>query len=158
MEYTRYSGHKTWPSKTTSMCLHCGGPIKYRPIPVATAQLTDVAYRVEGTMCSFPCLRAYATYMGLTLDRNFISAMDYILSQFKRLGDDYDDPEYKAFLTDYDRFMCIPEAPARSRFARFSSGNLTDEEAKRQLIEAYTSSKRESYLASMVSATFGTRR
>ena len=120
----QYTSKEYWLSYSQNPCVHCGGRIRYRPIPLGiseTASIDSVA--VCNGFCCWPCAGAYA-------DTNFPDdtcerLTTRIMLEFKANCDKYDDPDGWRFLQRFNRFSQVPRAPPRHAFIPY--GPLTYE-------------------------------
>lgn len=113
-------------------CLHCGGPILFRPVVYGTSgDRSSGGIRICGYFCSWPCARAYACHGVLTDYAEEL--MTSILRDFRDHLDNGDDEDGHRFLQSFHRFSQIPTAPPREKFVPF--GSLTYEEYRRMWVQ-----------------------
>lgn len=137
-----YVNKEYWMPKTTLLCLHCEGPISYRPFPIGFTELvTTGGINTCCGFCSPLCARTYA-------DQNYSSDIverltTRIMLDFKRSLDPGDDPDLHRFLQSYDRFSQIPRAPARHDFVPY--GTLTHEKFRAAWTGTETTNRTETF-------------
>ena len=119
-----------WPCSTTATCGHCGGPIRYRPIPLGIEEgYGGNGIKTRGLYCCWPCARAMANNPEIASD-NLERLTTAIMLAFRESKDDSDDPDGYEFLQLYSRFSDVPCAPSRLSFMR-NGGTLSDEEYRK---------------------------
>lgn len=119
-----YVGKEYWLSKSDLPCLHCQGPILYRPLPIGISETISAnGIGTRGGFCSWLCARTYAdqNHPGDVTER----LTTRIMLEFKTSQNLGDDPAGWHFLQKYDRFSQIPRAPPRHAFVPY--GIITHE-------------------------------
>ena len=140
-----YISREYWMPSSDFACLHCGGKIMYRPIPIGISRSLAgaAAGAAAGTaagyssssgsgepidvcvgFCSWPCARTYADHNYPSDDTEQLTTR--IMLDFKSCLSRYDDPDGWRFLQQYDRFSQLPRAPPRHAFTPF--GSLTPDQ------------------------------
>jgi len=108
-----YTGKGLWLSFYKLPCLHCGGEVRYTPIPLAVSE-TNGGIIVRNGFCSWPCCRAYANQLGT--DDKMEHLTTKILNDFRSSFEDGDDRDSWNFIQPYRSFAQIPAAPPRHEF------------------------------------------
>jgi len=120
-----YTTKEFWMTNTTAACLHCGGPILHRPIPVVTEGMQcGEGIRAIGLACSWPCNRACIDDFGTNDDIERVNTA--IMAEFRSSLSEGDDPDGFTFLQPFSRFSEIHRAPHRKEFALYG-GSITFE-------------------------------
>lgn len=115
------------PSRTELACVHCGGPIRYRPTMIGY-RMMDRGIETTGIFCSWSCARTYATANCQSDQMEELTTR--IMQEYREELSEGDDPDGHNFLQNYLRFSCIPHAPPRHAFTPF--GPLSYDEYRRQ--------------------------
>ena len=114
-----YRGKAFWTSTIGCDCLHCGGPIKYRPTTIGITESPDgQGIITRGYFCCWLCPRAYADSFNILSDEEE-RLTTQIMLDFRNSTDESDDLESYRFLQSFQRFSQIPSAPSRDNFIKY---------------------------------------